>query len=368
MQLTSKERIAGPDILRGFAAISVIVVHLIAQSGIDFGPVVSQIGSRFTASVTLFFTISAFSIAYTYNDEFINKADFKAFFIKRFFRLAPLFYFAMLIEGMIIFKAFDHLPSLFELLMSGTFLFNLVPKMQDGIVWAGWSLSIEWVFYLLYPAIFVLSNHKKLVGALWLVSIFVSSNIAVVPGATGVEVYMNILNHMVFFISGIAVYLWLPELRKAKVLLGNNAGKVGGVALIVLFTFLIYYFSFKDYPINLYLFYSLIWIGMISVSIIGMPALINTKFTRFLGKASYSIYLMHSIVLYTLEKIGVFAYINEMGMRPVIKFIIAAFVACGLTVIVSRITYKYIELPGMNFGKWIINRKVKKEQVSEPAA
>jgi peptidoglycan/LPS O-acetylase OafA/YrhL len=328
----------------------------------------SQIGSRFTASVTLFFTISAFSIAYTYNDEFINKADFKAFFIKRFFRLAPLFYFAMLIEGMIIFKAFDHLPSLFELLMSGTFLFNLVPKMQDGIVWAGWSLSIEWVFYLLYPAIFVLSNHKKLVGALWLVSIFVSSNIAVVPGATGVEVYMNILNHMVFFISGIAVYLWLPELRKAKVLLGNNAGKVGGVALIVLFTFLIYYFSFKDYPINLYLFYSLIWIGMISVSIIGMPALINTKFTRFLGKASYSIYLMHSIVLYTLEKIGVFAYINEMGMRPVIKFIIAAFVACGLTVIVSRITYKYIELPGMNFGKWIINRKVKKEQVSEPAA
>jgi peptidoglycan/LPS O-acetylase OafA/YrhL len=69
-----------------------------------------------------------------------------------------------------------------------------------------------------------------------------------------------------------------------------------------------------------------------------------------------------------LEKIGVFAYINEMGMRPVIKFIIAAFVACGLTVIVSRITYKYIELPGMNFGKWIINRKVKKEQVSEPAA
>lgn len=368
MQSTSKERIIGPDILRGFAAISVIIVHLIAQSGIDFGPVVSQIGSRFTASVTLFFAISAFSIAYTYNDEFINKSDFKAFFIKRFFRLAPLFYFAMLVEGVIIFNAFNHLPSLFELLMSGTFLFNLVPKMQNGIVWAGWSLSIEWVFYLLYPVIFVLCNHKKLIAVLWLISIFVSSNIALAPGATGIEVYMNILNHMVFFISGIAVYLWLPELRKARGVVGNNAGMVSGIALALMFALLIYYFSLKDYPINMYLFYSLIWIGMISVSIIGMPSLINTKFTRFLGKASYSIYLMHGIVLYLLESTHVFVYINQIGVSPVVKFLIAAFVACGLTVIASSITYKYIEVPGMNFGKWIIKRKTKKDNMSESAA
>lgn len=232
MQVTKKKRIDGPDILRGFAAISVIVVHIIAQSGIDFGPTITQIGSKFTASVTLFFTISAFSIAYTYSDEFINKDGFKSFFIKRFFRLAPLFYFAMLTEGVIIYHAFDHLPSIFELLMSGTFLFNLVPKMQNGIVWAGWSLSIEWIFYLLYPIIFVLSNNKKLIAIIWMLSIFVSSSIAQTRDASGIEIYMNILNHMVFFISGIAIYLWITELNNIRLYLGRSAKEGANKSLI----------------------------------------------------------------------------------------------------------------------------------------
>ncbi|MGK9172043.1 acyltransferase [Yokenella regensburgei] len=359
MHATKKARIDGPDILRGFAAISVIIVHLIAQSGIDYGPVISHIGSKFTASVTLFFAISAFSIAYTYNDEFINKADFKAFFIKRFFRLAPLFYIAMLIEGIIIWYVFHHLPSAFELLMSGTFLFNLVPKMQEGIVWAGWSLSIEWIFYLLYPVIFVMCNHKKLIAILWALSIFVSSSIAQAPGATESEVYMNILNHMVFFISGIAVYLWLPELHKLKAMLGSKATTVSGLMLLALFAFLIYYFSLSGYPLNLYACYSLVWIGMISASIVGMPSFLNTTFTRFLGKASYSIYLMHGIVLYLLEAVGLYKWINVFEVSQVVKFLIAAVITASLTTLISNFTYHLIEMPGMKLGRWIINRKIR---------
>ncbi|CAI1895967.1 Uncharacterized protein conserved in bacteria [Serratia fonticola] len=113
MPSSKKARIAGPDILRGFAALSVIIVHLIASSNIDFGHFITQVGNEFTASVTLFFAISAFSIAYAYNDEFFNKSDFKSFYIKRFFRLAPLFYFTLFIEGVIIYHAFNHLPSFF---------------------------------------------------------------------------------------------------------------------------------------------------------------------------------------------------------------------------------------------------------------
>ncbi len=356
MQPTKKARIDGPDILRGFAAISVIVVHLIASSGINYGHFITLIGQKFTASVTLFFAISAFSIAYSYNENLINKVDFKNFFIKRFFRLAPLFYVALIVEGIIIFHAFNHLPTLFEVLMSGTFLFNLVPKMQNGIVWAGWSLSIEWIFYLLYPIIFIICNNKKTVLFIWIICIFISTSTAKVS-AEPIEIYMNILNHMVFFVSGIAVYLFLPEIKKLKELLRKYASTVSGLILASSFVLLIYCFSQNGYPINIYFFYSLLWIFMISASILGIPSIINTKFTRFLGKASYSIYLMHSIVLYLLEASRFYKIIDNLNIISPVKFIISLLITAGVTVMVSYTTYKFIEEPGINFGRKFLIRK-----------
>jgi peptidoglycan/LPS O-acetylase OafA/YrhL len=357
MSTTKKDRIDGPDILRGFAALSVIIVHLIASSNIDFGHVVTLIGNKFTASVTLFFAISAFSIAYAYNDEFFNKNDFKSFYIKRFFRLAPLFYFAMLVEGGVIYYAFNHLPSAFELLMSGTFLFNLVPKMQDGIVWAGWSLSIEWVFYLLYPVVFIFSNNKKLIVVLWALCVFISSSIAKVK-AEPIEIYMNILNHMVFFISGIFVYLYLKDLQRLSLALGKYAGMISGIIIFSLTAFMIYCFSQDGYPFNIYIAYSLVWIGMISSSIIGMPSFINNRFTRFLGKASYSIYLMHGIVLYLMKASGMYQWIDTIAVSGPMKFFISFFITASVTVGVSYFSYKFIEKPGISLGKRYISKKV----------
>ncbi|HAT5004545.1 acyltransferase family protein [Serratia marcescens] len=356
MSNTKKERIDGPDILRGFAAISVIVVHLIASSQIDFGHVITLIGSKFTASVTLFFTISAFSIAYAYNDGFINKTDFKNFYIKRFFRLAPLFYLAMIVEGVIIYYAFQHTPSAFEVLMSGTFLFNLVPKMQDGIVWAGWSLSIEWVFYLLYPVIFIFSNNKKTIVVLWMLCVFISSSIAKVQ-AEPIEIYMNILNHMVFFISGIFVYLYLKELQVLGANLGRYSGFVSGLIMSSLMALLIYCFAQDGYPFNIYIVYPLIWVGMIASSIIGIPALINNRFTRFLGKASYSIYLMHGIVLYLLKAVGTYRWVDTFAVSGPMKFLISILITAVLTIAISYLSYRYIEEPGIKLGKRFISKR-----------
>ena len=357
MPSSKKARIDGPDILRGFAALSVIIVHLIASSNIDFGHFITQVGNKFTASVTLFFAISAFSIAYAYNDEFFNKSDFKSFYIKRFFRLAPLFYFAMFIEGVMIYHAFNHLPSFFEVLMSGTFLFNLVPKMQDGIVWAGWSLSIEWVFYLLYPVVFIFSNNKKIIVALWGVCVFISSSIAKVQ-AEPIEIYMNILNHMVFFISGIFVYLYLKDLQRLSVALGKYAGMISGIIIFSLAAFLLYCFSQDGYPFNIYIAYSLVWVGMISASIIGMPSFINNRLTRFLGKASYSIYLMHGMVLYLMKAFGMYQWIDTLVVSGPIKFLISFSITAAVTVGVSWLSYKFIEKPGIDLGKRFIAKKV----------
>ena len=168
---------------------------------------------------------------------------------------------------------------------------------------------------------------------------------------------------MVFFIAGIAVYLWLPELKKLKEMLGGKASIASGAVLLGLFAFLIYYFSLDGYPISIYVCYSLVWIGMISASIIGTPSIINNTFTRFLGKASYSIYLMHGIILYLMESSGFYKWINGMELSQVSKFILAAAIAVSISIFVSNITYHIVELPGMKLGRWVINRKVRNAAV-----
>lgn len=366
MQVTKKIRHDGPDILRGFAALTIVLVHFIAHSGTNYEGQIASIISQFTASVTLFFTISAFSICYAYGDDFFNKEGFRQFYIKRFFRIAPLFYFALFVELLIISGAFHITPPSFDILMSMSLLFNLVPNMQGGIVWAGWSLSIEWVFYLLYPVIFMVCGGKLRAIVALVACIFISTSIAKINADPSV-IYMNILTHMVFFVSGILLYLYLPSIESIRSRLGNRASTVSGCVLVACTALMIaiFYLNTLGYELNIYAIYPFIWMIMIAVSIINIPDVINNTFTRFLGKSSYSIYLMHSIVIYGMDALGVFRFIKSAEFNSAIQFSVGISFVLIITLAASWVTYKYIEIPGMSFGRRLIKGKDSSVSIKE---
>ena len=84
--------------------------------------------------------------------------------------------------------------------------------------------------------------------------------------------------------------------------------------------------------------------------------LFRTKFMRFLGEISYSIYLSHMLVI-----IGVVYLMTEnAGLRelpPILRFLLSALFVLPLTVIFSFVLYRVVEIPFMRYGRKILKRR-----------
>ena len=150
------DRILGWDLLRGVGALMVAFYHLSYWLGLAELPALSTYG------VYLFFVLSGASLAYVYPAERVHgMGDILRFLATRWLRLAPLYlllcvaFVAMLSlhNGQLV----NRLP--LRLALNATFAFGL----WDPAVWAlligGWTLGIEFVYYLFFPLVARLLRH-----------------------------------------------------------------------------------------------------------------------------------------------------------------------------------------------------------------
>jgi peptidoglycan/LPS O-acetylase OafA/YrhL len=75
--------------------------------------------------------------------------------VSRFFRIAPLFYLLVLATWLYAFRRFGIRHGWDEIALSVTFLFNLVPGCETGVVRASWTVGVEMLFYLVFPFLFM---------------------------------------------------------------------------------------------------------------------------------------------------------------------------------------------------------------------
>lgn len=147
------------DILRGFAALSVVIYHIIEiYPWPDFMPG-TMAGLWFHIGwmgVDLFFVISGFVIALSAFKLLDNRAPrFTASFMRRrFARIVPLHYLTGLIFVMfcipsLLFEPTRWLHAITHL----TFTHNFLPNTHGSINGANWSLGTEMQFYLLIALI-----------------------------------------------------------------------------------------------------------------------------------------------------------------------------------------------------------------------
>jgi peptidoglycan/LPS O-acetylase OafA/YrhL len=348
--------------LRGIAAISIVLYHLKHLSGIDLPAFFSFIGRDFGYSVHLFFIVSAFSLMYS-TEPRIGKGDWVyEYFIKRFFRIAPLFYFMIFFELLRQFSSGKIVTGFNDIFLNFIFAFGLVPF--SGFIWGGWSVGVEMIFYIVFPVLILLiRNHKTALVFLFAASLacYLIRNALHAQHLSAPELhrwdwsYFSFASNFYFFAFGLYAYQLVKIFEKSSVWLK--------IVIPLVVTVLIAGFWIWDLALK---FYSsgrtdlTLWAGVFALFTVWQyhnpSRAVANKFLQFVGERSFSVYLLHPVCIVLSKR-----YIQEMYTLLTPYFSEYAFFVCALLVlsmvlIVSEITYRLIEVPGIALGRHLIRR------------
>lgn len=162
-------RLVALDGLRGLMTIMVLVSHYFAE--VAHGWHAFAVG---WVAVLTFFTLSGFLVGRLILDKMDRANFFTVFYVRRFCRTLPVYVFCVvLVFGCI--RYFDGAPWLdlnhaFPLWSYLTFTQNFFMISTDSIGphWLAptWTLTVEEHFYLLAPALFILTPRRHLLKAL----------------------------------------------------------------------------------------------------------------------------------------------------------------------------------------------------------
>ena len=337
------------QILRAIAALSVVYYHSTHK---DIGMLSLPIAGSF--GVDIFFVISGFVIALMLLRNTNN------FFIKRLFRIMPIYIIATII--MVMGHAF--LPQGNTTIVNSlTFIKSIffIPYSHNPILMQGWTLNYEMFFYLVTSFCLLIVKNKKLVAvacALVLSVMFITLKLS----NTKIFVLRYYKADLFFeFIYGIILFYIYNHcvIKRKKYFLIKN--KQLNIVVFILLGLLSFAFLVID---EIYQFRISAYRGIE----MGIPALLlvfsflnleniipENAFITFwikLGDASYVMYLFHVFIVIFFTKILFKKQIANNS--SVFISIILAIIILFSTIVVSIIIYKIIDKPIQKYLKRVL--------------
>lgn len=213
------------DTLRGIAILMVVVVHH-SQIFDSLPKLLKVVTSYGQMGVQLFFVASAFTLCTSFDLRRTEKNPFSSFFIRRYFRIAPLYYLGLVFYALcdMAFRNFsaptaESIYTPFNVVSNLLFLHGFVPSAFNGVVPGGWSISTEMMFYLMFPALFILFTKLYLRAGLWPLYVVIAAAIGIdfvfqwevisVFG-TGIDnnniLYCSIIDQLPVFLIGMTIF------------------------------------------------------------------------------------------------------------------------------------------------------------------
>lgn len=339
--------------LRGVAALMVLLYHLAELVKIPLPSSFAFISTHFGLGVPLFYTISGFALAYGYADRLDRPGQIKRFYIRRLFRIAPLFY-TMLCLWLLANWAVWHRTFSFEaIVLNMSFLFGLVPGQHESIVWAGWSIGIEMLYYLIFPVLVVLIPNLWAALGAFVVACLLSTEIFRTFSASGLGsyAYMNLGTHLPFFVGGAAAFRLWQAMRFVQVAtLGWGLLVASGLLALLVANSNYLYSALVSFGFDRGIWAIVFAMLLISACNARNPVLESGPL-RNLGKLSFSLYLLHPMIMIGLIKLDFRARITQLTDVARTNFLIASLFAIGLVWVFSSLSFRFVEAPGIMLGK-----------------
>lgn len=365
-------RYAYIDALRGIAILAVIFGHCypLVYGIPDWLKAYGAQGGR---GVQLFFIISALTLFFSFETrkEFERRALLN-YFIRRFFRIAPLFY-----TGIIFYLVLDGTSprywapqgiSLAHIFSTVIFLNAWHPSAFNSVVPGGWSIAVEAMFYFVLPICF--HKIKNVHSAAWFV--FATLLLSLLCKEYTVLFLTHFSEHPRYLI-GTFTDLWFPSqlpvfslgfvlhfmirsLQKERPTGKAEQTRALLYSSIAVFLIMVLPFESSKFIPHFYK-YGLAFVMLAySLSIYPQKLWVNSV-TCYIGKISFSCYIFHFVCIRIIRRI--FSHTNLLYLPdfpPTIQILFYYFSVLFLTIIIAHFSYKYIETYGMNIGKRLINK------------
>lgn len=334
--------------IRAIAAIAVVISHITLNlNEFDLNP--HLFGTFLDGNpkglslagygVSMFFVLSGFLITYLLVVEKENMLiDIKKFYIRRILRIWPLYYLylSVVIAIILTFGIKANLESSYFYIF---FAPNIPFILNRGIPYLAhyWSLGVEEQFYLFWP--WIIKKSTRLVRIIiTLIGLLIGIKIVLhlFYPETLLETILHVTRFHCMLIGALGAILYKNKHRYFLFFVNNKITQCICWFVVFLVAINKYHFaSFIDNEIISIVSLCLI-IGQIEIK----NRIVNLEVNAFdfLGKISYSIYVIHPLIILLFSKI--FFGIKGDGFC---KYILVYTSILGATIFVSYISYTYFE-------------------------
>ena len=350
--MDARKHLEGIESLRAYAALSVIAFHVVWLAGFEPSAMLSAVKWHGGRGVPLFFAVSAFSLAYGYGTRLATLPEVKTFYLRRLFRIAPLYYLACLVQILVNLSPGWVLAHPLDVGLAATFLFNLSPDHVEGIALASWSIGVEMLFYLAFPLI--MAGCRTLRDAILLAagSVVLALGLVALGGAVSNAVQHSLLFNLPYFAGGLVAFELFRK-RPWPVWPTVIVAILGAALLIWVATpmgeLIATPLGNATYQILWALPIGTLCLGMAS----GQPLALSNPLSRWLGRVSFGLYLAHPHVISALATLGVLGKISRLPLGPDLRLLLALGLILGVTSAVAWILYELVEKPGQALGRRI---------------